>query len=327
MDTIRERVKSVELVNTDDDYVYDISIADGDPFFFGNDILLHNTDSCYFSAWPAVRKEVESGTMTWDKDTVVQLYDQIGEQVSASFPDFMKRAFACPRKYGEIVQCGREAVAESGLFITKKRYALLVYDDEGERKDIDGKPGKVKAMGLDLKRSDTPKFMQDFLSSILLDTLMDLGEDYVTERIRDFKLEFKQMPSWEKGTPKRVNNLTKFRNELARKGKVNMPGHVRAALNWNSLREMNGDKYSMEIMDGQKTIVCKLKHNPMGYTSVAYPIDELHIPNWFKELPFDDDLMTETIVDAKVNNLLGELDWDLKEKTDTSTTFDSLFEF
>ena len=293
----------------------------------GDAVIYGDTDSCYFSAWPAIRKEVEAGSMTWDKDTVVHLYDQIGEQVSDSFPDFMKRAFACPRKYGEIVKCGREVVAESGLFITKKRYALLVYDDEGERKDVDDKPGKVKAMGLDLKRSDTPKFMQDFLSSILLDTLLDLGEDYVTKRIRDFKLEFKQMPSWEKGTPKRVNNLTKFRNELARKGKVNMPGHVRAALNWNSLREMNSDKHSLEIMDGQKTIVCKLKPNPMGYTSVAYPIDELHIPEWFKQLPFDDDLMTETIVDAKVNNLLGELDWDLKEKTDTSTTFDSLFEF
>ena len=90
---------------------------------------------------------------------------------------------------------------------------------------------------------------------------------------------------------------------------------------------MNSDKFSMEIMDGQKTIVCKLKPNPMGYTSVAYPIDELHLPQWFKELPFDDELMTETIVDAKVNNLLDVLDWSLKDKTDTSTTFDSLFDF
>ena len=38
-----------------------------------------------------------------------------------------------------------------------------IYDLEGNRQDID-KPGKLKAMGLDLKRSDTPDFVQNFLS-------------------------------------------------------------------------------------------------------------------------------------------------------------------
>jgi hypothetical protein len=33
------------------------------------------------------------------------------------------------------------------LYITKKRYAALIYDLEGFRLDTDGKPGKVKAMG------------------------------------------------------------------------------------------------------------------------------------------------------------------------------------
>jgi hypothetical protein len=33
------------------------------------------------------------------------------------------------------------------LFITKKRYAVLIYELEGNRMDVNGKPGKVKAMG------------------------------------------------------------------------------------------------------------------------------------------------------------------------------------
>ena len=32
---------------------------------------------------------------------------------------------------------------------------------------LDGKAGKVKAMGLDLRRSDTPVFMQEFLSEAI----------------------------------------------------------------------------------------------------------------------------------------------------------------
>jgi hypothetical protein len=38
-------------------------------------------------------------------------------------------------------------------------------------------------------------------------------------------------------------------------------------------------------------------------------------------------LMETTIVDQKVNNLLGVLDWDLANLTDTKSTFQSLFSF
>ncbi len=106
-----------------------------------------------------------------------------------------------------------------------------------------------------------------------------------------------------------------------------MPGHVRAAMNWNSLRRMHGDNYSTNIMDGMKVIVCKLKDNPLGYTSVAYPTDESHIPAWFKELPFDDSLMEAGIVDQKVENLLGVLGWKISENTDINSTFNTLFSF
>jgi hypothetical protein len=106
-----------------------------------------------------------------------------------------------------------------------------------------------------------------------------------------------------------------------------MPGHVRAAMNWNNLKRMYGDNYSQSIVDGMKTIVCKLKDNPLGYTSVGYPTDETHIPAWFKDLPFDDALMETTIVDQKVENLLGVLDWKIPENTDIATTFSNLFTF
>jgi hypothetical protein len=65
----------------------------------------------------------------------------------------------------------------------------------------------------------------------------------------------------------------------------------------------------------------------LGFTSVGYPTDESHIPQWFKDLPFDDSLMEATIVDQKVENLLGVLDWDIPSYTDIKTTFDSLFTF
>ena len=182
-------------------------------------------------------------------------------------------------------------------------------------------------MGLDLKRSDTPKVIQDFLLEILNSTLHGADRENIIERIRKFKYEFKDRPGWEKGSPKRVNNLTKYRKEEERLGKANMPGHVRAAINWNNLRKMNSDNYSMAVVDGMKTIVCKLKPNPLGWTSIGYPTDEMHLPQWFKDLPFDDSKMEATVVDQKIDNLLGVLEWDLAAATNTENTFTSLFTF
>jgi DNA polymerase elongation subunit (family B) len=293
----------------------------------GETIIYGDTDSCYFSAWPVLQKSVEAGEMEWNKDICIQLYDSIADQVNESFPGFMEQAFHCPRDMGSVIRGGREVVASKGLFITKKRYAVMIVDKEGKRQDINGKPGKVKAMGLDLKRSDTPKVIQDFLSDVLHDVLTDATRDAVIEKIRTFKYAFSERPAWEKGSPKRVNNLTKYGAAEAAQGKANMPGHVRAALNWNTLRRMNSDNYSMQIVDGMKTIVCKLKSNALGWTSIGYPTDEQRLPTWFTELPFDDGLMEATVVDGKVDNLLGVLDWDLAAATNTENTFTSLFSF
>ena len=301
-------------------------IVTGEYDHVGKAIIYGDTDSVYFSAYPILKPEVEAGTIPWGKDNVITLYDQICEQANTTFPDFMNKAFHCPKQRSDVIAAGREVVADTGLYITKKRYAVRVYDLEGFRTDSDGKLGKVKAMGLDLKRSDTPVFMQDFLKELLDMVLQLKPEQELLESISTFRREFKERPGFEKGSPKRANKIGHYQRLEEKQGKANMPGHVRASINWNTLKRMNGDKYSQEIVDGMKVIVCKLKQNPLGYTSVAYPTDELRLPDWFKELPFDGDAMEEVIIDNKLDNLIGVLKYDL-ESTKQSTTFNSLFEW
>jgi DNA polymerase elongation subunit (family B) len=292
----------------------------------GKSIIYGDTDSAYFSAFSTLRKEIEKKEIPWDKDSVVQLYDTIAEEVNSTFPQYMLDAFHVPKSRGEVIKAGREIVASKGLFITKKRYAVLYYDKEGKRSDIDGKPGKIKAMGLDLKRSDTPEFMQKFLEEVLTKVLNGSEEEEILDMISVFRTEFKNRPGWEKGSPKRANNITEYEAKEKKQGKANMPGHVRASINWNTLKRMNSDKYSQQIVDGMKVIVCKMKDNPLGYTSVAYPVDEMRLPKWFQELPFDHGEMEATIINNKLENLIGVLEWDL-ESTTQNNTFGSLFSF
>ena len=292
----------------------------------GKAVIYGDTDSCYFSAYKTLQKDIDAGRIPWTKESVIQLYDQIGEEVNTTFPQFMLDYFHCPKSRGEVIKAGREIVGSKSLFITKKRYAVLYYDKEGKRADVDGKAGKIKAMGLDLKRSDTPEFIQNFLSDVLEMVLMGKPEQEVLDHISEFRTIFKGRPGWEKGSPKRANNITDYQAKEAKAGKANMPGHVRASINWNTLKRMFNDKYSMNITDGAKVIVCKLKQNPLGFTSVAYPVDELRLPQWFKDLPFDHAEMEATIIDKKLDNLIGVLKWDVAS-TEEKNTFNSLFEF
>lgn len=292
----------------------------------GKSIIYGDTDSAYFTAYTSLRSEIEKGAIPWDKDTVVKLYDTIAAEVNGTFSQFMLDAFHCPKSRGEVIRAGREIVAIKGLFITKKRYAVLYYDKEGKRSDVNGATGKIKAMGLDLKRSDTPEFMQKFLEEVLFKVLNGAEEKEILEMINSFRVDFKTRPGWEKGSPKRANNITEYQALEAKQGKANMPGHVRASINWNTLKRMHNDKYSISIVDGMKVIVCKMRDNPLGYTSVAYPVDELRLPKWFQELPFDHEAMETTIINNKIENLIGVLEYDL-ESTSQKNTFNSFFSF
>ena len=209
----------------------------------GDTIVYGDTDSVYFSAHEISKKQ----NIELDMDSAIALYDNISDTVSDSFPGFANKAFNISISQGNILKAGREVVGRAGIFITKKRYAINVLDLEGWQPE----GGKLKVMGLDLKRSDTPEFVQDFLSDILGQTLNGDGETKVLASVREFKKEFKAMEPWKKGMPKRVNNLTYYTEaynkafsmnksaslykleKLKDEKKIMIPGHVRASINWN----------------------------------------------------------------------------------------------
>jgi DNA polymerase elongation subunit (family B) len=334
--------------------------------YTGNAIVYADTDSCYFSGLPlkdnpewrdvllgALAEMEEANEKIKPEDHIyrrfdfdnrthmVRLYDDVSDLVNDTFPEFMAQTFNTSLERGGIIKAGRELVASTGLFIKKKKYAVLMYDKEGTRYDIPAEgsnevpPGKLKAMGLDLKRADTPKFMQQFLTKCLMDLLTGESKTAIFDSVRDFRNAFKDRPAQEKGSPKKVSGLTSYGSKANATvvnsifddvtEKVRIPGHVQASMNWNRMCEVNDDKYSQRITDGTRIVVCKLKKNPMRMDTIAYPIDEPHLPEWFLNLPFDHEAMEETIIDNKLDNLLGVMDWNLQ---DTKTRWgDDLFDF
>ena len=331
----RSKIKRVEHVGyfgseNEPEYVYDVGVEEDTPYFFADNILVHN--SCYFSLDPLFNDEDSPfSQMEVTKENVAKLYDEMAKALNSTFGGFMDAAF----------NTERENVAESGLFIKKKRYAILIYDAGGKRVDKDGKPGKVKAMGVETKRSDTPEYIQEFLEQILLKVLMGVPKNEVIEFIKDFRIntihKMSNKEPWKLGRPTACNGLTAYYNAVTdadrlgaigeHTGKVMIPGHVRAAMNWNAMIDINDDQYSGKLTDGSKIIVCDLLSNIYDFKSIARPVDleENQIPQWFKDLPFFVDHMEQNLIDEKLNNLIGILNWDLS-KTTGDNTLDEMFE-
>ena len=74
------------------------------------------------------------------------------------------------RENGEIIN-GLEIVASKGLYITKKRYAALIYDPEGSGTWMASPKvkKKKKAIGPDPQTAGIlPSFMQDFANYYLM---------------------------------------------------------------------------------------------------------------------------------------------------------------
>ena len=281
----------------------------------------------------------------WDnREEIIKLYDDISDEMNKTFPAFMDASFHTGEERGAIIKAGRELVAENALYIKKKRYAALVIDLENNRLDTDGKPGKLKAMGLETKRSDTPQFVQEFLEEVLIDVLKGMPEDDVLNKVKQFRKDFEKRPGWQKGRPTAIKGLTKYAMRIEDStwddidledgddfemvgGRVGMPGHVKAAINFNNmLKEMN-DLVTSPIRDGDKIVVVELKRNNHGIEKIARPVDvpEQNLPQWFKDLPFDHEKMEASMIDVKIDNLIGILRWDLRVITD-QTAFYELFE-
>jgi len=299
----------------------------------GDAVLYGDTDSTYFSAYETLKPQIDDGSIVWNADTAIRLYDEISSQVNATFTDFMLDKFNVPKEHGAVIRSSREMVALIGLFVKRKKYALIAIDIDGQRQDIEGSAGKLKVTGLELRRSDTPKLVQDFLSEILSDVLHLESEENIIQKINNFKASFDSLHPWEKGIPKSVNNLDYYKNvsesESSNKHsgkKTPIPGHVRASINWNKSRDMNNDNTALRVLNGSRIIVCYLNETYDNVLSnIAYPTDEPHLPDWFKNLPFDVEKMTEIVLDNKIKNIFGVLNWDLRNTNKTHILYNDLF--
>jgi DNA polymerase elongation subunit (family B) len=268
-------------------------------------IVYGDTDSCYFKTY---------GT---NKDEAIAIADEIGDQVNNSFPQFMRDAFGCTEGYDQLIKAGREVVADRGIFQAKKKYVLRVANLDGKDIAPDDKKA-LKVMGGEIKKSDTPKVIQKFLKDVTLKILDGADyptiETFVNDSRRKLKVSDELLLL---GVSKSVNKLEMYQEdynkfEAAGIKKVRLPGHVRAAINYNTHLEKVNDKINKPIKSGDKIKVFYVKANDFGYGSIAVPGDIENLPSWFlKDLEVDMKKTEGKLIDLKLESIFDPIGWEV----------------
>ena len=240
------------------DYLNKVVGTNGHDYSFYSD-----TDSCYISLEPLVRKFY--GNL--DRDKIISVLDRICEEkITEAINKSCDQLADYTNAFQKKIVFKREAIAERGLWVAKKRYALNVYDNEGVRY----KDPKLKVMGLEIVRSSTPAPVRESLKEAVR-LCLTADENTLQKFIEHTRELFNKMEPEDIAFPRSVNGLVKYTSRADIYGK-GTPMHVRGALMYNHLLEQHKltKKYEA-IQEGEKIKFLYLKQpNTIRENCIAF---------------------------------------------------------
>lgn len=290
-----------------DEYMNEIMGTEGEVYSFYSD-----TDSCYITLDKLVKKYYND----LPKHKIVDILDKIAqEKIEPAIQKAMSDIAGYTNAREEKIFFKREAIADKGIWIAKKRYALNVYDNEGVRYD----EPSLKVMGLEIVRSSTPAPVRESLREAVR-LCLTADESALQKFVEDTWQDFRKLTAEEISFPRGCNNLAKYtsRFDIYKKG---TPIQVRGALLYNHhLKEHNLKLKYPTINEGDKIKFLYLKEpNVIGENSIAF---SSKIPPEFDLHRFVDyELMFEKAFLEPLNTIAETVGW----RTKPVATLEDLF--
>jgi len=225
-----------------------------------------DTDSVFYEAAPLVKARNPNIDVTSDEEmipAILEVAQEVEKHINKVYDSMALKMFNINKHRFDIKQ---ETIAKGGFWVSKKRYAQWIINDNTV--DCD----KLDVKGLDVKRSSFPTYFKEVMSTVLMDILKDENKEKIDEYILRKKDEMKTTNFIDIAKNSAVKHMSKytFKNQALGEFMKGTPAHVKAALTYNQLLKYFKAAYKYEPMkDGDKIKWVYLKPNPLGLESVG----------------------------------------------------------
>jgi hypothetical protein len=172
-----------------DEYVYDLEIADDSHMFVCNDILVHN--SIYVRMDGINQHLFKSKSANWNNtETFEQIKDYVDNIFQKALNDYCAD-FICKKFYTDQrrIEFKREKLSAQAEYTAKKRYIVHVYNDEGL--DVN----KWSYTGVDIKKNELPSSIKKLLEECVQGLIeFDWDNSKFQSKIKDIFDTYESLP-------------------------------------------------------------------------------------------------------------------------------------
>lgn len=291
-----------------DEYVYDLEMENSkEPWFFANDVLVHNSVYLSFSNIFKKNKHIpfcKENSIIPSKETF-DICDEVEVLLNNSLKEWAKNelnSIDCRLEFK------REAICTTGLFVAKKRYILRVINMEGDNCD------NIKYTGIEIVSTNIPSEVKPYLKNVVR-TLMETQQKQLVDKEYDKAYKLYESSDISKiAYPKGIKNYNKYADECKGFTKLasKMPIHCKSAYFYNLLLDHYGiSKKHPKIKSGDKIRYLYVTQNKFGIKTIAY---KDKYPEEFKE-DFNPDvkLMFSKMVSRLMERIYHPMGWKIPE--------------
>ena len=223
-----------------------------------------DTDSVFYQAAPLVKARNPELNEESDEEMIPAILSaakEVEQHINGMYDVMAKKLFNIDTHRFDIKQ---ETIAKGGFWVSKKRYAQWIINDNTV--DCD----KLDVKGLDVKRSSFPTYFKEVMKTVLLDILKSTDKTEIDQKILDYKDGMVDRNFIDIAKNTSVKELSKYmtKSQVIGEFKKGTPAHVKSALTYNQLLAFYKVPYKYEPMrDGDKVKWVYLKNNPLGLDS------------------------------------------------------------
>ena len=271
-------------------------------------VIAMDTDSVYIGVKDVIDK--------FKPVNPVSFLNEFGEKalepmLAKAFDQFAKDTNA----YSNRMVMKREAIADRGIWVAKKRYILNVHNNEG----VQYAQPKIKTMGIEAVKSSTPQVCREAMNEMF--KIIVTGDEEKTQKaIATFKDHFKTLSPDSVAFPRGVTDIKKWSSKgtIYKKG---TPIHVRGALLYNNILKSKGLNRKYEIIQNGDKIkfLYMLMPNTIRENVMAFPDflpEELELNKYI-----DYNMQFEKTFLDPIDIILNAIGWTSEPKADLQQFF------